>query len=124
MIFVFGSNEAGIHGAGAAKYALKLGAKMHVGFGHQGKTFAIPTKDWRIGPMDEAVIKHYVDRFIEYARQNPKQVFQVTCIGCGLAGHSHKDMAAMFRMAPKNCWFDDQWKPFLEDYGFSFWGTF
>ena len=24
----------------------------------------------------------------------------------------------------KNVLFDDLWKPWLEDYGFSFWGTF
>ena len=29
----------------------------------------------------------------------------------------------MFRMGTKNLFFDDLWKPWLEDYGFSFWGT-
>lgn len=43
-IFVFGSNEEGYHGAGAAKQALKFGAIMGKGFGFGGNTFAIPTK--------------------------------------------------------------------------------
>lgn len=49
QVFVFGSNEAGIHGAGAAKTALeKFGARMYQGFGHFGQSFAIPTKDKEI----------------------------------------------------------------------------
>ena len=48
---VYGANEAGIHGAGAAKLALKWGAK----------------------------------------------------IGCGLAGLDVKQIAPMFKNAPKNC---------------------
>ena len=31
-IFVFGSNEGGIHGAGAARTAVKFGAKYGIGF--------------------------------------------------------------------------------------------
>ena len=38
-IFVFGSNEAGRHGAGAAKLALRWGAKRGQGIGLQGKTY-------------------------------------------------------------------------------------
>ena len=46
-IFVFGSNEAGIHGAGAARIAfLKFGgAEMGLGNGLSGNSYAIPTKD-------------------------------------------------------------------------------
>lgn len=130
-IFVFGSNEAGIHGAGAARFALKKkGAIMGQPFGMQGDSFAIPTKDKTIRhtlPLDE--IKVYVDRFIDFARTQTDQrhaplIYQVTCIGCGLAGLKHEDIAPMFRMGTKNLFFDDLWKPWLEDYGFKFWGTY
>jgi len=48
-IFVFGSNESGIHGAGAAKVARDLyGAKLGVGFGPMGRCWAIPTKNWKV----------------------------------------------------------------------------
>ncbi len=125
MIFTFGSNEAGIHGAGAAKHSLNLGATLGVGFGRQGNTFAIPTKDWQIRPMEEEEIKPYVDRFKQYARYNPKLNFQVTAIGTGLGGHSHESMAKLFRYAPKNCHFDDVWKKYLDPFlGYDFWGTF
>lgn len=131
MIFVFGSNEAGVHGAGAARFALdKKGAIMGQAFGMQGNSFAIPTKDKTIRntlPLDE--IKVYVNRFIDFARTQTDRrhaplIYQVTCIGCGLAGLKHEDIAPMFRMATKNVLFDDLWKPWLEDYGFKFWGTF
>ena len=131
MIFVFGSNEAGVHGAGAARFALdKKGAIMGQAFGMQGNSFAIPTKDKTIRntlSLDE--IKVYVNRFIDFARTQTDRrhaplIYQVTCIGCGLAGLKHEDIAPMFRMTTKNVLFDDLWKPWLEDYGFKFWGTF
>ena len=106
MIFVFGSNEAGVHGAGAARFALnKKGAILGQPFGMQGNSFAIPTKDKTIRhtlPLDE--IKVYVNRFIDFARTQTDRrhaplIYQVTCIGCGLAGLKHEDIAPMFRMA-------------------------
>lgn len=126
MIFVFGSNLAGIHGAGAARFALeKKGAILGQAFGMQGDSFAIPTKDATIRhTLSLPTIKVYVDAFIEGAKIHPELNFQVTCIGCGLAGLKHEDVAPMFRMGTKNLLFDDLWKPWLEDYGFSFWGTF
>lgn len=44
-IFVFGSNPEGRHGAGAAKTALKFGAKYGIGRGLQGQTYALITKN-------------------------------------------------------------------------------
>jgi hypothetical protein len=96
-IFVFGSNESGIHGAGAAKIAYeKFGATYGVGFGLQGLSFAIPTKDWKIQEMKRGEIRPYVNRFKEFAFFNRNLIFLVTEIGCGLAGHSPKDIAPMF----------------------------
>lgn len=44
MIFVFGSNLAGIHGAGAAAFAERtLGAQRDVGHGRTGQCYALPT---------------------------------------------------------------------------------
>ena len=87
-------------------------------------SFAIPTKDRSIQTMPIKRIQSFVDEFINQASNQYKdQQFQVTCIGCGLAGLRHEDIAPMFRMGTKNLFFDDLWKPWLEDYGFSFWGT-
>ena len=126
MIFVFGSNEGGIHGAGAAKFAFEhKGARWGKPFGIAGNSFAIPTKDRTIKhtlPLDK--ISTYVDQFLAFADGVREVEFQVTCIGCGLAGLKHEDVAPMFRMATKNVLFDNLWKPWLEPYGFRFWGTF
>lgn len=123
MIFVFGSNESGIHGAGAAKFAAQHhGAIYGAGFGPQGGSFAIPTKDWRIETLPTEVIQHYVHRFIVYARLNRGVSFQVTAIGCGLAGLRHDVVAPMFKYAPENCFFDELWHQYLPKK--QFWGTF
>ena len=132
MIFVFGSNEAGIHGAGAARTAaLNHGAIYGQGSGRQGASYAIPTKGMivhrgrpNIGlPLTIPEIKAYVDEFIRYAALNPAFEFQVTQIGCGHAGFTANDMAPLFMDAPDNCLFDEAWKPWL---GASrrYWGTF
>lgn len=138
MVFVFGSNTAGIHGGGAAHYAYKhRGARWGASYGHYGETFAIPTKGhiFRLNqtatnskPMVGDTlclnsIREYVTGFLAFARHHPELTFQVTCIGCGLAGLKHEDIAPMFRQATKNCHFDDKWKPWLEQYGFQFWGA-
>jgi len=97
-VFVFGSNEAGIHGAGAAKTALdKFGAVLGQGFGPQGQSFAIPTKNWKVSTLSIIFIQQYVVRFLMYADYHPELKFYVTEIGCGLAGYEPEDIAWMFR---------------------------
>lgn len=125
MIFVFGSNEAGIHGAGAARIAFRQrGAVWKEGWWHHGTSFAIPTKDRSIRKsLPLSKIQFYVDQFLEYARKHPELTFQVTAIGCGLAGFKHSQIAPMFANAPDNCWFDDAWKPYLPGLH-PYWGTF
>lgn len=123
MIFVFGSNESGIHGAGAARFAKSLGAVHRVGFGIQGETFAIPTKDWMLYPLELNDIHHYVKAFIRFARINLDSNFKVTRIGCGLAGYKDEDIAPMFLSAPDNCHFDKAWEPYLVGKPRNYWGT-
>lgn len=96
-VFVFGSNELGLHGSGAAYHALKnFGAVYNIGFGHKGRTFAIPTKDWGVNKLPIEVIQFYVDRFIAYAKTKPNLKFLVTKIGCGLAGYTVQNIAPLF----------------------------
>ena len=99
-IFVFGSNEAGIHGGGAARLAyMDFGAKMTVGFGKTGKCFAIPTKDWKVNTLPLEVIEHYVKRFIAYVKIHKNYNFLITEIGCGLAGYEPEHIAPFFKEA-------------------------
>lgn len=103
-IFVFGSNEAGRHGAGAALFARRHhGAVYGVGRGRTGNAYALPTKDGRIRTLPLEAIAANVDEFIRYARANPALTFTVTRIGCGLAGYSDAQIAPLFRSAPANC---------------------
>lgn len=99
-IFVFGSNQSGRHGKGAAKTALTWGAIWGQAEGLQGRTYGIPTKNSSITKtlaLDE--IKSYVDRFITFAKENPTLIFLVTEVGCGLAGLRPKDVAPLFKDA-------------------------
>lgn len=97
-MFVFGSNESGIHGSGAAERARIFGARIGIGFGPSAATFAIPTKDWNIEILPLHVIKFYVDRFIEFTKvpRYHRWTFVVTRIGCGLAGYKPEQIAPMF----------------------------
>lgn len=115
-VFVFGSNEAGIHGAGAALFAYnKRGARYGMGYGHSGDSFAIPTKNEDIRTLPLDMINAYVCGFLAYATGKRKLKFMVTRIGCGLAGYKDEDIAPMFVGAPLNCIFDEKWRPFLGD---------
>lgn len=94
-IFVFGSNERGLHGSGAARIAkLKFGAIQGQGVGLQGQSYAIPTMHV---PLPK--IKQYVSEFIEFAKLHQELFFFVTRIGCGKAGHDEDDIAMLFKDA-------------------------
>ncbi len=99
-VFVFGSNLAGAHGAGAAKLAAKkFGAEHGVGFGPTGQTYAIPTKNEQIRTMKIEEIKPFVELFIIEAKLDPERNYLVTAIGTGLAGISVEDIAPLFKEA-------------------------
>lgn len=100
-IFVFGSNLGGRHGKGAALEAVKRhGAIYGQGAGLQGRSYAIPTKDARLRTLPLAEIKEYVRRFtvFVYTCANTKKdlFFNITAIGCGLAGYTPEQIAPMF----------------------------
>lgn len=110
-VFVYGDNEAHIHGKGAAKQAMRFGAKYSQQITEQ--TYGIPTKDKKIKyTLSLGKIRKYIDEFINYAKQNPDKIFLVTEIGCGLAGLRYEDIAPMFKEAidiknihlPKKFW--------------------
>lgn len=105
MIFVFGSNLLGIHGAGAARHAAAVyGVQTGVGEGPTGYAYALPTCAEPGLRLDLKAIDLYVDRFLRYAADHPKDQFQVTAIGTGIAGYKAEDIAPMFQHAPDNVW--------------------
>jgi hypothetical protein len=103
MIFVFGSNLAGRHGKGAALFALRhRGAIYGQGIGLQGNSYAIPTKDGNLKTLDLFTINNYVNDFLLFAANTPDKHYEVTNIGCGLAGYNFKDIAPMFKNRTSN----------------------
>jgi hypothetical protein len=110
-VFVFGSNLAGRHGAGAALFARQIhGARLGQGVGPQGNSYAIPTKDAKLISLPLGTIAGYVADFLSYAKSHPETYFSVTKIGCGLAGYKETDIAPMFRNAPPNCILPEGWR--------------
>lgn len=93
-VFVFGSDLASRHGKD---------------IGRQGNSYAIPTKDEKIRTLRLNEIGYHVNEFLKYAENNKNETFQVTKIGCGLAGYSEKIIAPLFRYAPENCILPKGW---------------
>ena len=97
-IFVFGSNTAGRHDAGAAKVAIeKFGAIYEKGVGLQGQSYAIPTLDFSIVESEgknyssltkssDITIRNHVQDLCDFAKDNYNLKFYMTKIGVGLAG--------------------------------------
>jgi hypothetical protein len=103
-VFVFGSNLAGRHGKGAALHARQhCGAIYGQGIGLQGRSYAIPTKDERLQTLPLPVINQHVEEFKAFAASHPEMTFEVTPIGCGLAGYTPEQIAPMFKDVPSNC---------------------
>ena len=118
QIFVFGSNLAAIHGAGAAQAArLYYGARSDVPDGPAGKSYAIPTKGLKFECLTLEQIKISVDKFVEYTKRHPELQFFVTRVGCGLAGNYDSDIAPMFKECGDNCSFAEQWKEYYDTIG-------
>lgn len=96
-VFVFGSNTAGRHGAGAARVAKDFfGAEFGVGIGRTGDAYAIPTKDSRLNVLSAEQIKAHVEEFVAYANMHPELDFFITRVGCGLAGYKDEEIAPLF----------------------------
>ena len=103
QVFVFGSNLAGRHGKGAALFARQHhGAIYGQGWGRQGNSYGIPTKDAKLKTLPLSTIKNYVCGFLEHAEQMIHEDFQLTPVGCGLAGYAPEQIAPMFANAPTN----------------------
>lgn len=109
-IFVFGSNLAGRHGKGAALYARKYhGAIYGQGYGLQGNSFAIPTKDRELKVLDLHNIYMSIKSFIIFAKDHPELEFDVTPVGCGLAGYNKDEIKPLFYGIPENVHFTKEW---------------
>lgn len=112
-IFVFGSNQAGRHGKGAAQFARRFhGAIAGQGEGAQGCSYAIPTKDASLRTLPLEAIAVSIGRFLGYAASNPNDTYRVARIGCGLAGYQDEQILMLFQARlplPANCQLPGVW---------------
>lgn len=121
-IFVFGSNREGRHGAGAALDALRRhGAVYGQPEGLQGRSYAIVTKELRRGwpKVELPEVKDGILHFLAFARQHPEMRFEMTRIGCGLAGFVDEEIAPMFVNAPSNVILPRVWGDILKLYDYT-----
>lgn len=113
-IFVFGSNFAGRHGRGAAQTAQRFfGAERGVGEGLTGNAYALPTKDAELRILPALAVLESIERFLAFAHQHPELTFEVTRVGCGLAGFQDGQLAPAFINAPSNCILPYRWQILL-----------
>ena len=117
-IFVFGSNLQGIHGKGAANIARRFGAKMGVGEGLVGSTYAFPTVrtlyPYKVIPLSDYPL--YIGKLMATAIIHKDLTFYMTRVGCGLAGNKDSNVAPLFSKLAKlsNVIFPEQWGRFLQ----------
>lgn len=117
QIFVFGSNTQGRHGKGAALTALKrYGAIYGQSKGLQGQSYAIVTKDLKRGKRSVTLSSIYkqIQVLKEFAVEHPKLTFNISEIGCGLAGFNVSEIAPMFVNMPRNVRLNHKFQVYLE----------
>jgi len=96
-VFVFGSNAAGLHAAGAAALAHeRFGAVWGQGHGLHGQSYAINSMSGL------GILRQEVAGFVDFAADHPELRFLVTEIGCGIAGYTPIEVAPFFAAAGDN----------------------
>jgi len=109
-VFVFGSNAAGAHGGGAARFAHdRFGAIWGQSEGLQGQSYGIDTMSGL------AVFEEQAGRFLNFAQAHPELRFLVTEVGCGIAGYSVDQVAGFFRGVPDNVVLPESFQALLGD---------
>jgi hypothetical protein len=109
QIFVFGSNDRGLHDGGAARDAVEhFSAVWGHARGLQGRSYAIVT----VGSgVTLATIRAEVKDLFAFARARPELTFLMTKIGTGIAGLPETDIKALFGPdTPDNIWLPAEWE--------------
>lgn len=102
QIFVFGSNLAGKHIAGAAKQAKEqFGAIEGQGEGLQGQSYAFPTLTDNFQKFGWE-IEESVDNLYKCCLENPDKEFLLTSVGMGIAQYDISEIAPLFKNSPSN----------------------
>jgi hypothetical protein len=110
-IFVFGSNLAGRHGAGAARQAhQQFGAVYGVGQGFTGQCYAFPPLSGSLEKLPLFRLEVERDVLYETCVSRDDLRFLLTKVGCGLAGYPEDTMKALFIDPPANLILPEDWR--------------
>lgn len=101
-VFVYGSNQYAIHGAGSAKVAKeKFGAiYKDVPMGLCGQSYGIITKSFSDVPVSLEFITYQVQALYYFALLRQDLTFYATKIGTALAGFTIEEIADVFKSMP------------------------
>ena len=102
-VFVYGSNQFAIHGAGSARMAAQRFGAIYENcpMGLCGQSYGIITQSFNKIPVEIEFIHSQVLSFYYFAQLRPDLIFYMTKIGCGLAGFNIEEIAAIFKEMPK-----------------------
>lgn len=115
QVFVFVSNLAGKHQAGAAKTAaLYFGALSGIGRGWSGQSFAIPFFNEHLQTMPLQHIQHYIEDFKIYTHNHPKQTYFINELEYEQSGYTVDEIAPLFQGISLNVIFPSSFRPYLE----------
>ena len=118
IIWVFGSNMKGYHGAGAALIAKqKFGAPDGLFMGQCSRSYAIATEDSNLKPLQMKAIVPQIEKFVEHTINNPGFNFFVTRVGCGYAGYTDDQIGPLFAKCGGNCSLAEQWRQYRKPNG-------
>lgn len=93
QVFVFGTDTKGSQKYGAAGIAAKrFGAQVGVVEGPTGNCYALPTRGFCMDAFSMAV-----ERLLQHIKDNPKQIYLITPVGCGHAGFDVNKVAELFK---------------------------
>ncbi|MGA9918755.1 MAG: SLOG family protein [Paraburkholderia sp.] len=90
-----------------------FGAERGIGEGLTGNAYALPTKDAELRTLPALTVLEGIERFLAFAREHTELTFEVTRIGCGLAGFQDGQIAPAFINAPSNCILPYRWQILL-----------
>lgn len=105
QIIVVGTNYAGNHAGGAARYAKEhFGLHDGCGEGLSGQTYGLPSMNG-LQDLYSAVLD-----LADFATFNTNLTFLLTKVGCGIAGHPEEDVKKLFKDMPGNVWLPEGWE--------------
>lgn len=101
-IFVYGSNQFAIHGAGSAKAAVDNFGAIYkdMPMGLCGQSYGIITKSFNETPCELFFIGAQIKVLYLFALLRPELIFYVTKIGTALAGFTMDEIANLFKSMP------------------------